>query len=130
MANRGTSIAQAAEHSATYRYKIHLRFRRLPADPAEITLALGINPSRCCRAEELRRRPKGRPLGGRWPDSYWTATVAKGEWPTKRLVDAISGLLDQFAAIGAPDWHGSSPDAFLRGNLIHPLRAPCPVGFA
>jgi hypothetical protein len=37
-------------------------------------------------------------LEGRWPDTYWTAKLAGGEWPQKPLVGAISGVLDQLAA--------------------------------
>jgi hypothetical protein len=81
-----------------YQYKISLRFRHTTADPADITLALGINPSRSWRAGEPRCTPKGRPLEGTWPESYWTAEVTEGQWPKTRLVEAISGLLDQFAA--------------------------------
>ena len=81
-----------------YRYKISLRFRHPTADPAEITLALGIIPSRSWRAGEPRCTPTGSPLKGRWPETYWTARLAEGEWPTKSLVDAISDLIDQLAA--------------------------------
>jgi hypothetical protein len=36
-------------------------------------------------------------LEGRWPNSYWAASLAEGQWPKERLVDAIIGLLDLLA---------------------------------
>jgi hypothetical protein len=61
-------------------------------------LALGINPSRSWRAGEPRSTPKGNPLEGTWPKSYWTASLVEGQWPREQLEDAINGVLDQLAA--------------------------------
>src|SRR5262247_381678 len=81
-----------------YHYKISLRLRHTSADPAEITSALGLNPSRCWRAGEMRSTPKGTQLSGTYTRTYWTATLAEGRWPGKALEDAISDLLDQLTA--------------------------------
>jgi len=96
-----TPPSKTVEHAATgvrYQYKISLRFRHATADPADITLALGINPSRSWRAGDPRCTPTGRPLEGRWRDTYWTARLVEGQWPQEPLVDAIGRLLDRLAA--------------------------------
>src|SRR5262249_16057087 len=78
--------------------KISLRFRHPTADPADITLTLGINPSRSWRVGEPRSTPKGTPLEGKWPDSCWAAVLAAGQWPPRGLVDPLRDLLDQLEA--------------------------------
>ena len=78
-----------------YQYKISLRVRHPSMDPAEITATLGLTPSRSWRAHEPRTRPRGQPLEGIWPETYWTARVLEGEWPGKKLPNAIGELLDR-----------------------------------
>jgi hypothetical protein len=79
----------------SYRYKISLRVRHPSIDPAEITYAVGLTPSRYWRAGEPRTTPRDKPLEGIWPHTYWTARVMEGEWPGKGLQVAIGELLDQ-----------------------------------
>ena len=88
----------SVERVNPYQYKISLRFRHPTADPADITLTLGINPSRSWRVGEPRCTPKGTPLEGTWPDTYWTAILTEGQWPQEGLADTLGGLLDQIAA--------------------------------
>jgi len=78
----------------SYQFDISLRVRHPSLDPAEITSALGLNPSRSWRAGEARTTPKGNPLEGRYSDSYWVVKLAKGRWP---LAAVINELLDQLA---------------------------------
>jgi hypothetical protein len=80
---------------SSYQYVISLRVEHPSADPADITSALGLTPSRYWRAGEPRSSPKGRPLKGRYQESFWTATLAEGRWPEKDLPAAISDVLDQ-----------------------------------
>jgi hypothetical protein len=81
----------------SYQYDISLRVRHPSLDPAEITSALGLNPSRFWRTGEARTAPKGKPLEGKYSDSYWTAKLVKGQWPDKSLAVVINELVDQLA---------------------------------
>lgn len=74
-------------------HKISLRFRHNTLDPADITATLGIKPLRCWRAGAPRCTPKGNPLEGTWPQSFWAASLADGQWPKEPLVDALSGVV-------------------------------------
>jgi hypothetical protein len=80
-----------------YRSKISLRLRHPTIDPAEITAALHLNPSRCWRAGEPRTTPKGGELEGINRETYWTARLVEGEWPPTALPVLISDLLAQLA---------------------------------
>jgi len=53
-------------------------------DPADITATLGIKPIRCWRAGEPRCTPKGNPLEGTWPQTFWSATLAMVNGPKRR----------------------------------------------
>ena len=81
----------------SYQYDISLRVRHPSLDPAEITSALGLNPSRSWRAGEARTTLTGNPLEGRYGESYWVAKLAKGEWADKTLTIVINELLDLLA---------------------------------
>ena len=41
--------------------------------------------------------PKGKPLQGKYSDSYWVAKLVKGGWPNKALAVVFNELLDQLA---------------------------------
>jgi uncharacterized protein DUF4279 len=79
----------------SYQYDISLRVRHPSLDPAEITSALGLNPSRSWRAGEARTTPKGNPLEGRYSNSYCVVKLGKGRWPDRTLTVVINELLDQ-----------------------------------
>jgi hypothetical protein len=65
-------------------------------DPAEITSALGIVPTRTWLAGDPRTTPNGTPLEGRYHESYWTSgDLTNGEWPGRSLADSMDGLLDR-----------------------------------
>jgi Domain of unknown function (DUF4279) len=81
----------------SYQYDISLRVRHPSLDPAEITSALGLNPSRSWRAGEVRTTPKGNPLEARYSNSYWVVQLGKGGWPDKTLAAVVNELLDQLA---------------------------------
>jgi hypothetical protein len=78
-----------------YRYKISLRVRHPSMDPAEITATLRFAPSHAWRAGEPRTTPRGQPLKGIWPQTYWTARLMECARPGKDLATAIAELLDQ-----------------------------------
>src|SRR5262245_47217569 len=82
----------------SYQYDISLRVRHPSLDPAEITSALGLNPSRSWRAGEARTTPKGNPLEGRYSDSYWVVKLGEGRWPDRTLAAIINELLGQLAS--------------------------------
>ena len=77
-----------SEPRTHYHFRIGLRLRHPAFDPRQITEALGIKPKRAWKAGELRKTPKGTPLTGVYPDSYWYAQIAVGRWPLE-LNEAI-----------------------------------------
>jgi hypothetical protein len=54
-----------------YEFMMSLRIRHPRIDPAEITLALRIEPQHTWRAGEVRRDSAGIELGGTHGESYW-----------------------------------------------------------
>jgi hypothetical protein len=54
-----------------YEFIMSLRIRHPRIDPAEITLALRIEPEHTWRAGEMRRGTAGNEIGGTHRDSYW-----------------------------------------------------------
>jgi hypothetical protein len=81
-----------------YRYDISLRVRHPSMDPAEISTALALEPSRMWRAGEQRMTPKDTPLEGTWRDTYWYADVFKDECPDRTLAAALSELVERFSS--------------------------------
>jgi hypothetical protein len=80
-----------------YHYKLSLRIRHPAIDPARISEALRITPSRSWRAGEPRATPKGNPLAGKWDHSYWTAGISEDQSVHKTLKSAIREALDRLA---------------------------------
>ena len=102
----------------SYRYRISLRLRHPSADPADFTAALGLSPFRCWRAGEARATPKGTPLDGQWPDTFWTSgRIAEGRWPGKALRSAIIDLLDQLAV--HRDFFLPGPSRRRKRGILH-----------
>src|SRR6266436_2191019 len=58
-----------------YSYAISLRIWHPSKDPALITQALGLKPEREWQAGKPRSTPKGTPLQGCWPETYWCASL-------------------------------------------------------
>lgn len=91
------------ELTKDYGYDISLRFFHPSIDPAVITAALCLKPSWAWRAGEPRLNRKGEPLRdsngtplkGVRRESYWVASISKGESVEKHLRAAISEALDQ-----------------------------------
>jgi hypothetical protein len=83
-----------------YRYSISLRLTHPSIDPAAISKALKLKPSRSWRAGDVRTTPTGSPLKGMWRETYWTSgNLLRGKWPRgKDLRDAIDELVRQFRA--------------------------------
>jgi hypothetical protein len=75
-----------------YHFRISLRIRHPSIDPEEITEALGIEPERSWKVGEPRQTPAGRLLTDSNPDTYWTANIVAGRWPTN-INEAILGSL-------------------------------------
>ncbi len=61
-----------------YSYTVSLRVWHPNLDPAEITSALALSPSRTWKAGERRTSPKGQLLEGIWDRSYWCSSVLLG----------------------------------------------------
>lgn len=81
--------------SKSYTYKISLRIRHPSMDPDKITKTLNLIPRRSWQAGLSRTTPKGMPLEGTNPNTYWTSDIAEGQWPDKDLNKAINDLLDK-----------------------------------
>jgi hypothetical protein len=77
------------------RYKVSLRFVHPNLDPAEITEALQMPPTRAWKAGEPRTTPVGTPLPGNYRETYWYAKLFQGTDPPNRLSEDLSGVLDR-----------------------------------
>jgi hypothetical protein len=80
-----------------YRVDISLRVRHPSMDPAEISAALKLEPSRMWQAGDPRTTPKNTPLEGTWRDTYWVTDVFKDECPNSTLAAALSELVERFS---------------------------------
>jgi hypothetical protein len=63
-----------------YYYRTSLRVWHPSIEPALISKATSLEPSRSWRVGEQRVTPKGKPLEGTYPESYWYADLS-GEGP-------------------------------------------------
>lgn len=75
-----------------YHYDVSLRVRHPSADPKELTQQFGIQPRRSWKCGEPRKTPKGLALPGFYHETYWTVSVAQGQWPSD-LNEAIHEAL-------------------------------------
>lgn len=87
----------------SYFYRVSLRVWHPSIEPALISKAVGLEPKRTWRAGEQRATPKGQPLEGTNPESYWCADIS-GETPEdgdqQCLEDFIFGESSRLAAAG------------------------------
>ena len=75
-----------------YSFTIALRFWHPNVSPEEITSALGITPSWHWQAGEARSTPKGTPLDGLRPESYWHAQPLWDGWRDSSETEAEDAL--------------------------------------
>ena len=75
---------------SAYGFYLDLRFWHPSIDPQLITTALGRQPSDTARAGEPRITPKGNPLTGVYPRSYWGQTILRVE--NSRELDAEAAI--------------------------------------
>jgi hypothetical protein len=78
-----------------YHFRISLRVRHPSMAPERISEAVGIEPKRSWKAGEPRQTPTGSPLTGTNRDTYWTAVIAAGRYPSN-VNDAIHDILRRF----------------------------------
>lgn len=83
-----TSDGDVLEHW----YGIRVLIKHPDIDPAIITKQLGITPTRFWRAGEARRTPKGSPLSGCYPDSYWGYAITVDDKPN--VFDGVEKILN------------------------------------
>jgi hypothetical protein len=88
-------MSAAGDERSHYRFRISLRFRHPSMAPEQITEAMGIEPWRSWKAGEPRQTPKGTPLAGVNRETYWTAEIVAGRWPSD-LNEAIHDTLKGF----------------------------------
>jgi Domain of unknown function (DUF4279) len=92
-------------------YSLSLRLRHPNLAAAEITAALGMEPSRDWDAGKPRARPTGAPLEGRNESTYWTCRVSQGRaGPDKSFAAELE------AAIGRIERKGEFLRAFVRSG--------------
>lgn len=68
--------------AAPYSYSVSLRIWHPRIDPAVLTKLLRLRPSNSWKVGEQRRTPRGEPLKGLNPDSYWTARLITRRYAT------------------------------------------------
>jgi hypothetical protein len=86
-----SSIDEFAPRSH-YHFRISLGVRHPGIAPEEVSEALGIEPKHSWKAGEPRETPTGTPLTGLNRDTYWTAEIAAGRWPSN-INEAIHDTL-------------------------------------
>jgi hypothetical protein len=79
-----------------YHFRISLRVHHPRIAPEKVTEALGIEPKHSWTAGEPRETPTGAPLAGSNRETYWTAEIAAGRWPTN-INDTIHDTLKNLA---------------------------------
>jgi hypothetical protein len=74
-----------------FEYCASLHIFHLTLDPDVITQSLQISPDRVHRPGDPRQTPKGRPLQGSYPSSYWHVEL----WPENgdSISDFLSGVV-------------------------------------
>lgn len=86
-----------------YHYSASFRVWHPSMEPALISKAIGLEPKRSWRAGEPRTTPKGQPLEGKYPESYWCADIS-GEAPEdgeqQCLEDFLLGASSRLSAVG------------------------------
>lgn len=76
-----------------YEFMMSLRIRHPRIDPAEITLALHIEPQHTWRAGEIRRDSAGAEIGGTHRESYWMGRLMTKPELARDDVDVESEIL-------------------------------------
>lgn len=89
-----TTDDDSAEPQIHFYYKISLRIMHPNLDPQVITDTLLIVPRIASQAGVLRSTSEGRLLGGVHAQSFWTAELARGEYPPSTLNNAVHEALD------------------------------------
>jgi len=82
---------------AEYNYSVSLRLWHPTILSAEITAALGIEPSRSNDVGAPRTNLKGTRLKGVYDESFWTARLLNGESVDRSLSVAIGDVPDNLA---------------------------------
>ena len=69
------------KHMQNFSFVVAIRIWHPSIDPAVISTTLGLAPRHQSKAGEPRVTPKGRPLGGTYAESHWSADpFARGEY--------------------------------------------------
>lgn len=76
-----------------YSFTIALRFWHPTIAPEVISSTLGIEPSRHWQAGEARSTPKGTPIDGLRPESYWHAYPLWEGWRESSETEAEDALM-------------------------------------
>src|SRR5262249_21240686 len=78
------------------RFDVQLFIVHPTLDPAEITAALGVQPTGVCRVGDQRRTAKGKLLSGNYPDTRWRYIISfdvKGQWFAGHVTEFVDRLL-------------------------------------
>jgi hypothetical protein len=75
-------MSSTDEQRSHYCFHVSLRVRHPSIAREKITEAFGIEPKHSWKAGEPRHTPKGTPLTGSNRDTFWTAEIAAGRWPS------------------------------------------------
>jgi hypothetical protein len=77
------------------RYNVSLRLIHPSMDPDKITIGLRMEPKRAWKAGEPRTTPKGTPITGVFPQTYWYADICEGRMPPQKLGEELDQVLDK-----------------------------------
>lgn len=104
------------EQRSHYHFRISLRFRHPYMAPEQITEAMGIEPWCSWKAGEPRQTPKGTPLAGSNRETYWTAEIVAGHWPSdlnEAIHDTLKGLVRYRSFLHEIRAEGGSVELFV-----------------
>lgn len=79
-----------------YHFRISLRVVHPSMASEDITEAIGLEPKHSWTVGKARRTRTGEPLPGLNPNTFWTAGIVAGRWPTP-LNGAIHATLQRLA---------------------------------
>jgi hypothetical protein len=81
-----------------FHYSVSFRIRHPSIDTHEISTQLALKPHRSWTAGELRTSPKGKLLGGKREETYWSHTLTHGpETSLANCLERFSETLDSHA---------------------------------
>ena len=83
-------------------FEIALRIRHPSIDPAELTAALGIEPTQCFRKGDIRDARSSGKSGSTYTESYWFGAINPAIWPLEFHIPEFSEFAQRNASLWNP----------------------------